>query len=485
MTDLDLTYLYQVIARKHLFDFAQYVMPSFQATPFHERYYNVLQLFAEGIIKRLIVTVPPQHGKSLGSSQLLPAYMLGLNPDNKIAIASYSFDLARQFNGRIQHVMLSKEYTQVFPMSRLKKNSLSPTAPNFTQTAKGFDVVDKEGGMHSVGRGSGLTGNRVDVMIMDDLYKDAMEGNSPTIREATWEWYTSVVKTRLHNDSQELIVFTRWHEEDLIGMLESKEQVIELKSMDQIDPNFKGWYKINFEAIKESEATELDPRQIGEPLWKDRHDVELLESKRTLDPLRFDCMYQGKPASAAGYLYGNRFKTYSQPPSDIIKKANYTDTADQGDDYLCSVCYDVGSSGNIYITDIVFTPEPMEVTEGMVGEMLKQNITRIAYVESNNGGRGFARSVGKIASRTRMEWFHQSQNKEARILTNAPTVVNNIYLPEDWKNRWPEFYVNLTTYRRNFKANKWHDAADVLTGIVEKEILEPVSKKIRAFKTLK
>lgn len=96
--------------------------------------------------------------------------------------------------------------------------------------------------------------------------------------------------------------------------------------------------------------------------------------------------------------------------------------------------------------------------------------TRAALIESNNGGRGFARAVQALAPQVRVEWFHQSANKEARILSNAATVVHTVRFPCDWALRWPELYAHLTTYRWKFRANRWHDAADVVTGLVEREI---------------
>lgn len=480
MTTPDMSMLREVIARKHLYRFAQYVMPGFKPSEFHEQYYEGLNLFAHGVIKRLIITIPPQHGKSLGSSQLLPAYMLGLNPSLKIAIASYAFSLATRFNKRTQRTMTSESYTRVFPLSRLKENSLSPSAPGYRQTSEGFEIVGHSGGVHSVGRGGGLTGNEVDIMIIDDLYKDAMEGNSPTVRDAAFEWYTSVVKTRLHNDSQELIVFTRWHEDDLIGRLESSEQVVELDSFDKVDPHFPGWYKLNFDALKESDPTNIDPRAPGEALWPTKHSAELLTSKRNLDRHAFDCMYQGRPSSKEGLLYGNAFQTYDHLP-EVIKKSNYTDTADTGDDKLCSICYCVGLDRRVYITDILYTAEPMEVTEPATASMLSRNDIRTAHVESNNGGRGFARAVARMVPHVRVEWFYQSGNKESRILSNSATVLQNILMPADWRLRWPNLYGDLTTYKRMFRANRWHDAPDVLTGIVEKEISHTSSGGIRRF----
>ena len=469
----DLRYLFEVIARKNFERFALYVMPSLELSPFHRAYYQALELFARGAIKKLIVTVPPQHGKSLGSSQLLPAYLLGLNPELKIALASYAFTLATKFNKRVQRVISDAAYQNLFPDTCLKSGSRQSVAGSYLQTSEEFEIVGYGGSFQSVGRGGGLTGNKVDIAILDDLYKDAAEGNSPTVRESVWEWYTSAVKTRLHNGSQELIVFTRWHEEDLIGILEEKEGVRVLGSFSEIDPDYTGWYKLNFEAIKESEPTEIDPRRYGAPLWPERHSLESLAQRRALDPFRFDCMYQGHPSSKEGLLYGDNFKTYDTPasPDEIIRKANYTDTADTGTDYLCSICYDVLKGEQINITDVLYTQAPMEETEPATAQMLLRNGTRAALIESNNGGRGFARNVQRKATAVHVEWFHQSGNKESRILTNSATVLQNIRFPEGWRLRWPELYAHLTTYKRLFKAHKNDDAPDALTGIVEKEII--------------
>lgn len=460
-------------------DFATKVYPSLQLTPFHLRYYRVLELFARGKIKKLIITMPPQHGKSVGSSVLLPAYMLGLDPDSKIAIASYNATLANRFNRRVQRIIDTREYADIFPSTTIK--GVGQSKSNYVRTSDRVEVIGMQGELISVGREGALTGNQVDIFLLDDLYKDAIEANSPIIRENCWEWYTSVVKTRMHNKSQELIVFTRWHEEDLIGMIENKERIVELQSWSDIDSlPHNSWLRLNFEAIKESPPTEIDPRQRGEVLWEERHNKELLTDKRALDHVRFEALYQGKPSSKEGLLYGDNFATYTTIPKNIIKKGNYTDTADSGEDYLCSVCYDVSSDGEIFITDVVYSQERMEVTETLVAKMLNDTLTRQALIESNNGGRGFARAVAKMTPMTSIEWFHQSANKEARIVSNSASVVRFVRMPCGWKERWGELHRHLTTYRRLFRSNRFHDAADTITGIVEREVTEVVTKKIKA-----
>ncbi len=447
--------------------FSSAVYPNIELTPFHTAYYKVLEAFAKGEIRRLIVTVPPQHGKSTASSQLLPAFMLGLNPDLRIGIASYGYSLATKFNRRIQQIIEGVEYKRIFSRTRLA-TARDTIKGRYIKTSGEFDIVGHNGSLLSVGRGGSLTGNRIDCFILDDLYKDAAEANSPVVRSGCLEWYTSVVKTRMHKSSQELIVFTRWHEEDLIGTIEQMEEVRVITDMADVDPAFEGFYKLNFEAIKESEPTAIDPRERGEVLWESMQDKKLLTGKRAFDPHIFECMYQGNPQSAHGMLY-SPFDTYATPMTSIVKRANYTDTADTGSDYLCSICYDVDSEGNIYITDVVYTAEPMEVTEQMVAKMLDLNDTRVVNIESNNGGRGFARAVQKLVPSVKVDWFSQHANKESRILTNSATVTQRIFMPHDWAKRWAEFHYAVTTYKREFKANRTDDAADALTGIIEKE----------------
>lgn len=447
-------------------DFSQEVYPFLDMQAFHGRYYRLLELFARGHLRRLIVTMPPQHGKSVGASTLLPAYMLGLNPDMRIAIASYSSMLASKFNRRVQRILECREYGELFPETSIKQGG---RPPQYIRTADEVEIVGHDGGLLSVGREGSLTGNRVDCFILDDLYKDAMEANSPIVRENCWEWYTSVVKTRMHNTSQELIVFTRWHEEDLIGSLRAMERVVDMESWEDVERVGDGWLHLNLEAVKTGSPTDIDPRQAGEALWPERQSVALLEQKRRLDPVRFEAMYQGRPSSRGGQLYSDAFAEWDFLPDHIVRRANYTDTADEGDDYLCSISYAVDADGVIYILDVVYSREPMEVTERLVADMLTRSEVRSASVESNNGGRGFARAVQRLAPRVKVEWFHQSGNKQARILSHSATVLHLLRFPRGWAQRWSELYAHLVSYRRDFQSNRWHDAADVVTGIVERE----------------
>lgn len=462
-------------------EFARQMNNDFVMSQFHKTYYSILQLFAERKIKKLIVSVPSQHGKSEGSTRLLPPFIFGKHPDTRMIISSYNNPFTFKFNRQIQRYIDSSPYKAIFPETTLNSSRVATDTQAWLRNSHEFEIVGKKGSLIAAGRGSGVSGNPVDVYIMDDLYKDMKEGNSPVVRAAVIEWYTSAVMKRLHNDSQQLIVFTRWHEEDLIGYLEKNQEVIEVTSIKEAleindrDPDI--WVKINFQAIKEGPSTELDPRKKGEALWPYMHSVKKHKAAKALDPIMFECMDQGNPSSGAGRLY-KPFKTYESLPRSIARN-NYTDTADKGTDYFCSIDYEVGADEYIRVIDVEFTMDDMDNTSETMPARLNMNNIRLSRIESNNGGRAFSILVRKKARRCVIDPIPQRDNKESRVLTNAPMVNERILFPEDWQQRWPDFYTHVSTFKRQFNANSHDDGPDVLTAIIEHELLEEVAHSRR------
>jgi len=176
------------------------------------------------------------------------------------------------------------------------------------------------------------------------------------------------------------------------------------------------------------------------------------------------------PQPVEGRMY-EEFQTYEQIPiTRLARKKNYTDVADKGKDYLCSICY-IQTEIGYYVTDLVYTKASTQNTEPMVVKMLNRNFTERARIESNNGGVIFARNIRnqlRISGNTKcfIEDFTQTQNKESRILNNRSDVTNLIIMPHDWQKRWPDFYTHVTSFRAEGQ-NAYDDAPDVLTGIVE------------------
>jgi len=201
-----------------------------------------------------------------------------------------------------------------------------------------------------------------------------------------------------------------------------------------------------------------------------------LSLKKNMDQLIFKANYHQEPVDVQGRLYKD-LKTYEVLPHDENRKClietikSYTDTADTGTDYLCCIIYGV-YQGEAYILDVVYTQEAMEITEPLTAKALHNNNTKLSFIESNNGGRGFARNVQKLLwdnyknRTTSIQWFHQSQNKQSRILTNSTFIMDHVYFPVGWNKKWKQFYNDITNYQRQGK-NKHDDCADALTGVAE------------------
>ena len=453
-------------SRQSLLHFTMSTFPSFEPAPFHVRYYDALTRFAFRDIKKMMVFMPPQHGKSEGSTRRLPAFILGVQPDTRVAVVSYNTVKARKFNREIQRVIDNEEYNAIFPDTCLNASNVSTVAGGWLRNMDECEIVNHRGGFKTVGVGGALTGEPVDVLIMDDLYKDAMSAWSPIVRQSVSDWYDTVAETRLHNHSQQLIVFTRWHEDDLAGKLLREQGVFDAKD----NPN--GWVVITYRAIKVGAPDEYDSRLEGQPLWGERHSLEKLETIRQRNPQVFESLYQQDPKPAEGLMYDAGFREYAtRPPAKHVVRKAYIDTADTGSDYLCAIVYDETETAN-YVIDVLYTTKPMEYTETETANLLTRNGVNKCVVESNNGGRGFARAVERNCrvmgnDFTAFQWFTQTKNKDVRIFSNSAAVQNLTYMPQGWQKMFPDFAKALLGYMKVGK-NDHDDAPDALTGTIER-----------------
>src|SRR5690606_27954752 len=183
-------------ARENLIVFTKSLMATYQPTWFHLRYSHQLQAFAEGRIKKLSISVPPQHGKSSLSTIMLPAWLLGLNPELKIAIVCYNQTVASRFGRQVTRIMSEPAYREIFPETRI-----SDGTDGHVRNSEEVEIVGYGGFLRLVGVQGGLTSQSVDILIIDDPYKDAEQAWSPLQRENVKIWYDTVAETRLHNQS--------------------------------------------------------------------------------------------------------------------------------------------------------------------------------------------------------------------------------------------------------------------------------------------
>jgi len=273
--------------RRNLKGFIEYTKPDYHFNWHHERICEKLDDFAKGKIRKLMLFVPPQHGKSELATRRAPAYMLGRNPDLHIAICSYSATIASQFNRDIQRIIDDRPYADIFPGTTLNTNSaINPSKNEYLRNSEIFEIIGRKGFVKTVGVGGSLTGTAVDIGIIDDPFKDREEAMSGTIRQKVYQWYTDVFMTRLHNDSKQLIIMTRWDADDLAGRILATEN---------------DWEVITFQAIKERETIN-DPRQLGEALWPEKHSLERILKIKQTTPFTFNSLYQQEPKASAETL---------------------------------------------------------------------------------------------------------------------------------------------------------------------------------------
>lgn len=276
-------------AQTSLLDAIRFNNLDYTAKDFHKFICKKLDAFIDKPgLKRLMLFMPPQHGKSEIASRHFPAYVLGRYPNTKIAAASYSIDLARSFNRDVQRIIDSTYYKDLFPNTKLNsKNVASDAKGSYLRNTEEFEIVNYKGYYKSVGVMGGLSGRSVDLAIIDDPVKDALEANSPTFRNRVWEWYINVLETRLHNNSKVVLIMTRWHEDDLAGRLLANQP--------------EKWEVIRIPAIRDNNETyDGDKRKIGAPLWAEKHSLEKLLNIKSLSARSFEALYQQNPTIEDG-----------------------------------------------------------------------------------------------------------------------------------------------------------------------------------------
>lgn len=275
-------------ARCSFCNFLCYANSRYVMTWFHKIIAEHCQMLLEGKIKNLMVFMPPQHGKSEIISRNFPAWAFGQNPDIKIVGCSYSSDLAEQFSRSIQRTIDSDEYQSVFPDTYLQGNG-KQVSRGYMRNVNYFDVANHKGFYKAVGVGGSLTGTPVDIAIIDDPVKDAQEANSMTYRQRVWDWYNTVLTTRLHNESKQLFIMTRWHEDDLAG------RILKTEAQD--------WTVLTIPAICETDGDNgLSDRKVGEALWESRHSLAKLKKQQQRAPREFNALYQQHPTIEGGNI---------------------------------------------------------------------------------------------------------------------------------------------------------------------------------------
>lgn len=392
----------------------------------------------------LMINMPPRHGKSRTLVNFCD-WILGRSLNNKIISVSYNTDLASDMSRYVRDGIMMKRnlatdivYSDIFPNTRIARGN-----SGFMKWALDGCYFNYLG----AGLEGTITGKGASISIIDDPVKNAEESYNDRVLEGIFNWYTGTFMSRSEKEGEGsigIINHTRWNTKDLCGrILESRMG--------------RKWMVLS-----------LPVEHEGDMLCKTILPYEdFCDLRDNMDPNIFRANYYQEPVDIKGRLFTS-IKTYEALPEHMEKFVAYVDTADTGEDYLICICGGQ-KEGEGFITDVYYTQAAMEVTEPETARRLVKNKVNHCKIESNNGGRGFARNVEQhiwndFHSRdVHVDWFHQSENKMARILTGATFVMQHIYFPENWARLWPDFYLAIMSFQKA-GGNKHDDAAE---GLVE------------------
>ncbi len=437
------------LARRDFYRYCTLIDPDFyqEERVFLQEFCRKLQDFYDSPDDALIVNMPPRHGKSR-TAQHFTQWLLGVEPSIKIMTGSYNEVLSGAFSKGVRDTIAMERgdgkkviYRDIFPRSRIKRGDAA---------AGLWSLAGQYANYLATSPGGTATGFGCNILIIDDIIKNATEAYNRCHLDKLWDWFVNTMLSRLEEGGKILIVMTRWAKGDLAG-----------RAAAHFQAEGRPFQWLLFPAMNEK-GEMLCPAILSERSYR----MRLADMARDIAAAN----YQQQPIDIKGRLYQG-FRTYQTPPGDFTEIACYTDTADCGQDFLCAILYGVWQ-GDVFILDILYTQEPMEVTEPALVELLLKHSVKLARIESNNGGRGFARNLKRImqekygSTATTVTWFHQAGNKEARILSHATWVMEHVYFPEDWQRRWSDFARDILDYQRQ-GVNLHDDAPDALTGVAE------------------
>ncbi len=388
------------LARRHLLDFVRHNFPEYRVNWHHRLLAEKLEAVERGELKRLMVFMPPRHGKSELCSVQFPAWAIGRNPDRNIIEASYSSDLSTDFGRQVRNLIADPAYRNLFPGVSLAEDS----------QAKGKWNTSGRGAYNAVGVGGATTGKGADILLIDDPVKNRQDADSPVIRESTWQWYKSTARTRLSPDGAIVIIVTRWHTDDLAGRILAGE-------------NAHLWEVISLPAV----ATRDEPqRKQGEALWADHFTLaKLEETRRDIGSYEFAALYQQNPIASEFQEFKPewfRKKPWSELEGRQLSKYLTVDTAfskrDEAD-YCGFVRNYVDRENNWHLRAHRARLDPAELVETLFSMHASERFTKIG-IEKTTYTQGLKPFLDAEQRRRNVflpivELNHNQKAKEIRI----------------------------------------------------------------------
>ncbi len=393
------------LASKFLIPYVEYCDPGYVASPVHHFIARRLEQAAKEPT-RLILTMPPQHGKSRLVAQEYASWRLGQDPKRQIVVASYGSDLSKKSSRAARSRLLTPEYKFLFPQTIITRGD---SAAGSWRTLQG-------GSMRAVGVEGTLTGHACDDLIIDDPTKDHKEAMSPTIREGIWQWFLSTAYTRLSERGSIIIIQTRWHVDDLVGRLLDPSRRAEMEDM-----GVKGekWEVINLPGF----AKDHDPlgRSVGEALCPQRFSAERLKAIRsTLGSYLWTSLYDGEPRVKGGnYINGANFVTINadEVPAKMrwVRFWDVATSDKEKADYTASVA-GAEHNGVLYLRDFVFGQWRWPEARARIKEIAERENIEVGFEAVGAFKTAFDNLREVVASRILLREMDEDTDKLTRAL---------------------------------------------------------------------
>lgn len=435
-------------AFSRLISYAAYQWPGYRDAPHHRLIARHLEQVERGEITRLMITMPPRHGKSMLASEFFPAWYLGRNPDHYVVTATYAQELADDFGRKVKNQIEDASFQAIFPGVGLADDSKSAKRFHIEGSQGGYEhTLSQRGAFYAVGVGGPLTGRGAHLLLIDDPVKNREDADSEIIRKKTKDWYTSTAYTRMMPGGRIVIIQTRWHEDDLSGWLLSEHR-------------HEGWVCLDLPAINDA----------GEALWPEQYDVAALAKiKLAIGARDWSALYQQRPSPEEGdYFKADWFRPVAKLPDArtlrIYGGSDYAVTADGGD-YTVHVVVGVDPEERIYLLDLWRKQSASDLWVDQFCEMVLHH-KPIGWAEETgqiNSGVGpfLAKEQRRRQAWCAREQFPTRGDKAIRAQSiRGRAAAAGIYYPADapW---WPDLRSELLA----FPAGKHDDQVDAL-GLV-------------------
>lgn len=360
-------------ARRRFMPFCLTVSPYYKFVRHLSFLAECLERVESGLLKKLMIFMPPRNGKSDMTSSHFPAWFLGKNKEKRIIHASYAASLSNEYSRQSRDMVDDELYKAIFGVG----------VDRDVRAVDNWKLAGHRGGLLSIGVGGSATGHGADLFVIDDPIKNHQEAESEAYRNFVFDWYRSVARTRLEPGASIILMMARWHQKDLAGRILEEE---------------KDWTIINLPALaKENDAL---GRAVGDPLWPERFPREqLLYIKSDIGSRFWNALYDGNPVdSESAIIQRSWIQMYNSLP---LKTSRYggIDTASSkktsaDNTSLVEVCRD--KEGFLYVDDVFLEKVSATAFAKFVSTSQKERKFRDIRLESNNAGEVIKQRIDEV-----------------------------------------------------------------------------------------